>query len=509
MIDRSRYRSGLDRRLFGGFLEHLGRAVYGGVFDPSSPFADADGFRGDLLQVVRQMDVPLMRYPGGNFVSGYNWLDGVGPKENRPARLDKAWNSTETNQFGTDEFINWCKLIGSEPMLVFNLGTNTPEMAAAYVEYCNIGKGTHWSDLRREHGVADPYDVRYWCLGNELDGPWQQGHMNSAEYGDVALETARLVRAVDPSVQLIAAGSSNTELPTYGTWDREILERCYDQVDAISLHNYYGNTSELTGQSTPRFLAMNLDMERQIRHIAAICDSVQKQLGSRKKLWLAFDEWNIWYRARTPADMDGREQVAPPLLEETYNLEDALLTGGFINTLLRESNRVRIGCLAQIVNVIAPLMTGDQGVLKQPTYYPYLWALKHARGKVLDIRVESETYPIEGAGLRPDFAIDAQVPYLDVAMTLDEQRAEASVFMLNRDLENARELELDFQPTGPSRIISCDTLTGPDLKAVNTFENPDRVVPQSLQAVSNGQKTRLKLPPASYSVLRLACDNDR
>ena len=504
VIDRSRYRSRLDRRLFGGFLEHLGRAVYEGVYDPSAPQADRDGFRSDLLDVVSQVQVPIMRYPGGNFVSGYNWLDGVGPREQRPTRLDKAWNSTETNQFGTDEFMKWCRLTGSEPMLVFNLGTNTPEMAAAYVEYCNVKQGTRWSNLRHDHGVAEPYNVRYWCLGNELDGPWQQGHMSSVEYGDVARETASLVRAVDPNVQLIAAGSSNTELPTYGAWDREILERCYDHVDAISLHNYYGNTEELTGQSTPRFLAMNLDMERQIQHIAGICDSVQARLGSTKKLWLAFDEWNIWYRARTPAHMDGKEQIAPRLLEEVFNLEDALLTGGFINSLLRQSDRVRIGCLAQIVNVIAPLVTNDESVLKQPTWYPYAWALKYASGKVLGLEVATDTYPIHADGLRPDFARDDRVPYLDVAVTVDETLGRASVFVLNRDLDAERELTLQWNDLLPTEILASETITGHDLKANNTFDQPNRVIPGKLDVPDTGSSMTLTLPAASYSVLSMA-----
>jgi alpha-N-arabinofuranosidase len=504
VIDRERVHSVLDRRLFGSFLEHLGRAVYEGVYQPGSPLSNKDGLRSDLLEEVRGLAVPIVRYPGGNFVSGYNWLDGVGPRELRPSVHEKAWNSTETNQFGTNEFIRWCRQAGSEPMLVFNLGTNTPEMAAAYVDYCNGEGGTRWSDLRREHGYERPHKVRYWCLGNELDGPWQMGHMSAREYGRIAVETAKLVREVDPGVQLIAAGSSNTELPSFGSWDREILQHCYEHVDAISLHNYYGNTAELTGASSARYLAMNLDMQRQIHEIASICDEVRADRGCSKRLWLAFDEWNVWYRARTPADMDGQGRVAPHLLEEEYNLEDALLVGGFLNTLMRESGRVRIGCLAQIVNVIAPLMANDQGILRQTTYYPYAWALKYASGQVIDLAVESDTYPIKADGLRPDFARDAQVPYIDAALTMDEQRGEAYLFVLNRDLNNERELVLEWQGPAPTRVLNCETITGPDLQAINTFDQPRRVIPQALDAPAPGSSMTLKLPPASYTVLGLA-----
>jgi len=502
VVDRSQVRAQLDRRLFGGFLEHLGRAVYEGVYQPGSPLADDDGFRTDLLEQVKQMALPIVRYPGGNFVSGYNWLDGVGPRSERPTVHEKAWNSTETNQFGTNEFVDWCSRIGAEPMLVFNLGTNTPEMAVAYVEYCNRQRGSQWSDLRRAHGAAQPHGVQYWCLGNELDGPWQMGHMTALEYGQKARRTAQLVHGEDPALKLIAAGSSNTELPTYLDWDREVLEQCYEQVDAISLHNYYGNSTELSGGNSSRYLAMNLDMERQIQEIAAVGDYVQNELGSPKKLWLAFDEWNIWYRARSKAHMDGKRQIAPRLLEEEYNLEDALLVGGIVNTLLRRSDRVRVGCLAQIVNVIAPLVTSDEGLLRQSIYYPYAWALEHARGRVLDTQLACESYGIEAAGLRPDFARDDRVPFLDVAVTLDEENGQACVFALNRDLEGERELVIDWRDPAPKRVLLCETLTGPDLKAANTFAEPGKVIPQTMDAPKPGPTMSVKLPPASYTVLK-------
>ena len=504
VINQARYRSELDPRLLGAFLEHLGRAVYTGVYDPKSPLADANGFRTDVIAAVKGLRVPIIRYPGGNFVSGYNWLDGVGPKNGRPTVLERAWNSLETNQFGTNEFIDWCKAVSTEPLLAFSLGTGTPETAVAYVEYCNVDRGTKWSELRRSHGYQQPHNVRYWCLGNEMDGPWQMGHMPAREYGRKARDAAQQIRVIDKSLQLIACGSSNTNMPTYLVWDREVLEECYDQVDGISLHNYYGNTEALSGNKTSRYLAMNLDMERQILEIGAVCDYVQGLQKSPKRLWLSFDEWNVWYRARTGAAVDGNRAFAPKLLEEVYNLEDALLVGGFIHSLLRQSERVRIACLAQIVIVIAPLMTNERSVLRQSIFYPYAWALQHASGRVLDLAVESETYAIAGEGLQRDFARDDQVPFVDVTVTFDPKDGHACVLMLNRDTEAERELTLEWRDPTPTRVLACETLTGPDVKAFNTFEQPQAVVPRTLEAPQAGARMTFKLPARSYSVARIA-----
>jgi alpha-N-arabinofuranosidase len=503
-ILQSRDRTDLDRRVLGAFLEHLGRAVYTGVYQPGSPLADGNGFRTDVVREVKELGVPITRYPGGNFVSGYNWLDGVGPKKQRPTVLERAWNSIETNQFGTNDFIDWCRLAGTEPLLGMNFGTGSAEMAVAYVEYCNFPGGTKWSDLRRSHGYQQPHAVRYWCLGNEMDGPWQIGQMQAREYGRKARDAAQQMRVIDRNLQLIACGSSGTAMPQYLVWDREVLEECYDQVDGISLHAYYGNTAALTRNSTERYLAMNLDMDRQIREVAAVCDYVQGLRKSSKRLWLSFDEWNVWYRARGGDAANGRGQFAPKLLEEVYNLEDALLVGGFVNTLLRNSDRVRVGCLAQLVNVIAPLVTNDTGVLRQSTYFPYAWALRYARGRVLDLRVESDSYPISGAGLQADFARNDQVPFVDVVATLDAQNGQACVLMLNRDLTGERELALEWRDATPTRVLACETLTGPDLKAFNTFEQPRRVVPQRLDAPAAGARMTFKLPPRSYTVAHLA-----
>jgi alpha-N-arabinofuranosidase len=494
-LDSRRTVAPLDRNLFGSFLEHLGRAIYEGIYDPGSKLSDSNGFRKDVMDEIRQLGVPIVRYPGGNFVSGYNWLDGVGPKQDRPRVLDKAWNALNTNQFGTNEFMAWCKATGTLPLMGLNLGTGTPEEAAALVEYCNVDKGTKWSDLRRKHGFAEPYKVKYWCLGNEMDGPWQIGHMTATEYGLKAQDAARQMHYVDPSLQLIACGSSGPFMPTYLEWDREVLEECYDYVDGLSLHRYFGNTPEDTGNDSSKFLAMNLSMDRQIAESLAVCDMVRGHKRSPKKLWLSFDEWNVWYRARSGDAVNGHEQEAPHLLEEVYNLEDALLVGGLINTLIRNADRVKLACLAQLINVIAPIMTNANGLLRQTIYYPYSWALQFARGSVLNLVVESATYEVKDMG---------QVPYLDVAGTIEPETGKVSVFVLNRDLAKAHTVELNWQDKAPARVLSSFLLTGDDLKASNTFDAPQRVVPRALDKPSiTGGRAKFEVPARSYSVIQL------
>jgi alpha-L-arabinofuranosidase len=482
----------LQREVFGSFLEHLGRAIYEGIYDPQSKFADANGFRKDVLDEIKKLGVPIIRYPGGNFVSGYNWLDGIGPKADRPAVLDKAWNSLNSNQFGTDEFLAWCRLAGTQPLLGLNLGTGTPEQAAALVEYCNIDRGTRWSDLRRKNGIAEPYKVEKWCLGNEMDGPWQIGHMSATEYGMKAQDAARQMRYVDPSLKLIACGSSGPGMPTYLEWDREVLEQCYDYVDAISLHRYFSNAEE-TGSDTTKFLALNLSMERQIDEVAAVCDVVRGHKRSPKKLWLSFDEWNVWYRARTGDATNGHRQNAPHLLEEVYNLEDALLVGGLINSLIRKADRVKLACLAQLVNVIAPIMTNANGLLRQTIYYPYSWALEFARGAALELLVESPTYEVSGMG---------PVGYVDVAATANPETGKLAFFLLNRDLTKSHTVEIVWEGSTP-HATDAILLTGSDLKASNTFEAPSRVAPQKAEKpTSSGARTTFELPPRSYTVVQ-------
>ena len=424
VILQSRARAEFDRRLFGAFLEHLGRAIYTGVYEPGSALADANGFRTDVITEIKGLGVPVMRYPGRQFRLGLQLAGRRRPEgpAARPCWSGPGTRSRPTSSAPTSSSTG-AKPVGTEPLLGFNLGTGTPEMAVAYVEYCNVAKGTKWSDLRRSHGYEQPHKVKYWCLGNEMDGPWQMGRLTAREYGRKARDTARQIRVIDRDVQLIACGSSNTILPTYLVWDREVLEECYDQVDGISLHNYYGNTPQLTGNNSARFLAMNLDMERQIHEIAAVADYVQGLRKSPKRLWLSFDEWNVWYRARERRlhRRQGRVRAAP--------------ARGGLQPRGCAARRRFSQHAAAAVRARARRVPGadrerhraarDQrdGVLRQTIYYPYAWALQYARGRVLDLLVESETYPIAAAGLRADFARDDQVPFLDVVATLDPRTA--------------------------------------------------------------------------------------
>ena len=494
-LDTRRTRAALDRNVFGSFLEHLGRAIYEGIYDPVSALSDSNGYRKDVLEEIRKLNVPIVRYPGGNFVSGYNWLDGVGPKQERPRVLDKAWNALNSNQFGTNEFLAWCSAAGTQPLLAVNLGTGTPEEAAALVEYCNVEKGTRWSNLRRKHGVAEAHRVQHWCLGNEMDGPWQIGHMPAVEYGLKAADAGRQMRSVDRGLTLVACGSSGPGIKTYLEWDRTVLEQCYPYVDAISLHRYFSNDGAETGGDSSKFLALNLSMERQIAEVASVCDFVRGRLKSPKKLWLSFDEWNVWYRARSGAAVNGNRQEAPHLLEEVYNLEDALLVGGCINTLLRSADRVRIGCLAQLVNVIAPLMTNANGLVRQTILYPYSWALRYGRGEVLDLAIQNPAmYEVSST---------EKAPYLDIAGTVQVENGVVSLFVLNRDLAKPRQLELNWESKPATKLVTSLVLTGADLKASNDFGSPNRVMPKDAdKPAASAGRTLIEVPPKSYSVFQ-------
>ena len=482
----------LERNLFGSFLEHLGRAVYEGIYQPGSPLADAEGFRTDVLAAVRRLGVPLVRYPGGSFVSQYNWEDGIGPAAKRPRTLNLAWNTVETNRFGTDEFLAWCQAAHTAPYLAVNLGTGSILAAAALVEYCNRPVGTHWSDLRRRNGHAAPYGVRYWGLGNELFGPWEIGHMGGAAYGRKAADAAQAMRRVDRSIYLIACGSSDPALPDYLQWDREALERCYHEVDAVSLHCYLGDTRAQTGGSTAKYLALNLQLERQIRDKLAVCEYVRTRLGARKRLALALDEWNVWDYGKTPSN--GRGQRAPHLLEQDYTLADALVVGSMLNTLMRHAGRIKIGCLAQLVNALAPITTDAHGLFLQTIYYPYRWALEYASGASLDLWLEAPRYEVPG--LPP-------VSYIDAAATFDAATGRRTLFALNRDLAAARQIDIVWESAAPQRVRAASVLTGTDLNAANSFAAPRRVHPQPLDVpVRRAGRTRIELPAASYAVIQ-------
>ena len=481
----------IDPRLYGSFIEHLGRAVYGGIYEPGHPLADEQGLRRDVIDRVRALGVPVVRYPGGNFVSGFNWEDSVGP--DRPKRLDLAWFTTETNEVGMHEFCDWCEKANTSPMYSINLGTRGPEQARDVVEYANHPGGSKFSDMRIQNGKRDPMNIRLWCLGNEMDGPWQMGAKTAHEYGRIANESAKMMKWVDPSIELVACGSSSSEMPTFGSWEYEMLSECYDNIDYVSLHRYYGNP---TGD-TPGFLARAMDTDEFIRTVVSICDAVKGKKRSKKTIHLSFDEWNVWYHSNQQdrevwkRDRWGR---ALPLLEDVYNFEDALLCGSILITFLRNADRVKIACLAQLVNVIAPIMTRNGGgCWAQTTYWPLLHASKYGRGTALRAIVDSPVYDCR------DFEA---VPTIDATASLGDDGS-VTVFCVNRDLQEDFKLEIDLRAFGKLRLEEHILLHHDDVKAVNTEENPDNVSPAAGPGGEmDSGRAAIRVPALSWNVIR-------
>ena len=486
----------IDDRLYGSFIEHLGRAIYGGLYEPGHPTADGQGFRGDVLDHVRALNTPIVRYPGGNFVSGYRWEDGVGPLEARPRRLDLAWKSLEPNAFGTDEFVRWCRKAGTEPMMAINLGTRGVDAARSLVEYCNHPSGTQYSDWRVENGCVEPHNIKVWCLGNEMDGDWQIGHKTALEYGRLAEEAAKVMRWVDPTIELVACGSSSRTMSTFPQWEATVLEHTYAHVDYISLHTYYGNRDG----NTAHFLAQSIGMDAFIEEVVATCDFIRAKKRHKKRMMLSFDEWNVWFHSNQADRQQQPWQEAPPLLEDLYTVEDALVVGCMLISLIKHCDRVRIGCLAQLVNVIAPIFTATGGgIVKQTTYFPFMHASRYGRGTALDMKVDSSSYE--------DPVFDA-VPYIEAVGVLSEDRGELTVFAVNRNLEEVMGLDVDLRDFSAARVVQHIALTHSDLKAVNTLEQPDRVAPSALDdsVEEHEGKTRIALPSASWNVVRFSIE---
>ncbi|GAB4424914.1 MAG: alpha-N-arabinofuranosidase [Anaerolineae bacterium] len=490
-LDTNRIISPISPLLFSGFAEHMGRAIYEGIYDPASPHADERGLRKDVLAALRALNFRAMRYPGGNFLSGYRWLDGVGPREQRPRRRDLAWQSIETNQFGTNEFIEFCKAIDTKPMLAVNLGTGTIQDAANLVEYCNAPTGTQYADLRAAHGYPNPYGVEYWCLGNEMDGSWQIGHLEAPEYAAKAREAAKMMRYHDDSIKLVLCGSSSIWMPTYPEWDRVVLEWCWDQVDYHSLHYYAGNRED----DTASFLASSAEFEAYLDTLAGVLRYVKAKHRSKHDVYLSWDEWNVWYKANTPDDMHGNWTEAPHLIEEVYNLEDALVVAQWMNVFLRRCNVLKIACLAQIVNVIAPILTTRDALLKQSIYYPFMLFSKLAAGDALDVAVKAPLYATAKYG---------DMPLLDVSASYDEAANAGAIFIVNRSQTESVPVELLWQGRTPQRIKAVHQVAGIDPKVANSFENPNQVVATSVPAPAISDKcATLSLPPLSFTALEV------
>ncbi|MDQ0091961.1 alpha-N-arabinofuranosidase [Paenibacillus anaericanus] len=492
IIDKEYKLAEVDSRIFGSFIEHLGRAVYGGIFDPGHPSADEYGFRQDVTAMIQEIGVPIIRYPGGNFVSGYNWEDGVGPVKDRPKRLDLAWRATEPNEVGTNEFMRWAKTLNADVMMAVNLGTRGVDAARNLLEYCNHPSGSYYSDLRISHGFTKPHGIKTWCLGNEMDGPWQVGQKTAVEYGRLASETAKAMRLIDPSIELVACGSSFRSMPTYAEWEATVLDHTYEQVDYLSLHTYYGNADN----DIANYLAKSLDMDYFIKEVIAVCDYIKAKKRSKKTMNLSFDEWNVWFHT-IESDMKIEPwQVASSQLEDTYTFEDALMVGSMLITLLRNADRVKIACLAQLVNAIAPIMTVTGGpAWRQSIFYPYMHASVYGRGTVLRPIVVSPLY---------DSKEYTDVPMLDSVVVYNEETEELVIFAVNKSLEDSLLLECDIRGFEDYRVIQHSILENGNVKAVNNVYQQDAVIPHDGgdAKVVEGW-IHASLPNLSWNMIRL------
>ncbi|MFC7534891.1 alpha-N-arabinofuranosidase [Actinoplanes sp. GCM10030250] len=471
----------VDPRLFGSFVEHMGRCVYTGVFEPDHPSADADGLRTDVLELVRELGVTTVRYPGGNFVSAYRWEDGVGPVGDRPRRLDLAWRSLESNAFGLNEFMRWAGQAGAEPMMAVNLGTRGVAEAAELVEYCNLADGTAAADLRRKHGVARPHDIRLWCLGNEMDGPWQIGSRTAHEYGRLAAQAGHAMKRVDPTIELVACGSSDGDMPTFGAWEATVLEHTYDQVDYISLHTYY----DPERYDEASFRASAVDLDGSVEAVLATADHVRAKLRRTKRIRLALDEWNVWYKSRLVEPEDRGIEDTPALIEDDFTVTDAMVVGNLLISMLRHADRLAIGCQAQLVNIIAPIRTLAGGpAWRQTIFHPFAQTARLARGTVLRPAL---TAPAMSTGRF------GEVPAVDAVATLDGSAL--TVFAVNRGTEPIP-LQLDLRAFGPLRPGEHLALHNSDPRLTNTAAHPERVT----LGVSRSA-TEVLLPPVSWHAL--------
>ena len=477
----------IDGRIYGSFIEHLGRAVYNGIYEPSHPTSDELGFRKDVLELVKKLNVPIVRYPGGNFVSGYNWEDGTGDKSKRPKKQDLAWFSIETNEVGIDEFQEWAKRADTDVMMAVNLGTRGVEEARNCIEYCNAETDTYYANLRRQNGFDKPFGIKVWCLGNEMDGRWQICAKTSEEYARLATETAKVMKLVDPTVELVVCGSSNPYMKSFGEWETTVLDHTYDYVDYISLHSYYNNKAE----DTPNFLARAEEMDRFIKGTAAICDAVKAKKHSNKTVNLSFDEWNVWKSIGTTHATE-KWTTAPAILEDVYNFEDALLVGCLLMTLQNNCDRVKMACLAQLVNVIAPIMTKNGGnAWVQTIFYPFMYSSVYGRGQTLRTITESDTYVASKE--------KQNVPYLYSSVIDNAEKGELVIFAVNRSLDEDIDLELQLENFENCQLKEHIELYCDDLKATNDAKN-QRVIPSVASSVSLDS---IKLKKHSWNMLKI------
>jgi len=493
-IDIDRTIGQINKNLYGNFVEHLGRCVYGGVYNPDSDQADNKGFRKDVLDAVKELNVSLVRYPGGNFVSNYHWLDGVGPE--RKPRMELAWARLETNRFGTNEFIEFCKEIGTEPYFAVNMGTGTIEEAQRWVEYCNIEQGPYYAELRKRHGYPEPHNITYWSLGNEMDGFWQMGHLNAEDYTKKAREAAKLMKLTSPDIKLIAAGSSNYRPGADpDEWNSTILHELRDVVDYIALHIYVGNPED----NYYNFLSAPLVCEERTKVVKGMImeEMIKADRGDRDPVYIAWDEYNVWYRARRGQDARGTRA-----LEEHYNLEDALVIAEFLNVFVRNADIVKMANMAQLVNVIAPIFTNEKTLFKQTIYYPLQLFAQNVFGTSLDVFVDCDTYDTEEffLGLGETTTIRKDVPYLDVSAAYNN--GQVTICVVNRHRSESITAEIISQEGRFDNAMQVFEVNGPDIKAVNNFGLEMVKTVRKVDITTNKDSFNYSFPPHSFTLLK-------
>jgi len=488
-IDTDRTVGEVHPYVFGNFAEHLGRCIYGGIYEEGSPLSDKDGYRKDVMEATRQLGVTLLRWPGGNFASGYNWKDGIGPKNQRPARPDHAWGDIDSNRFGTDEFLQYCEKLNITPYICINAGYGTVNEAREWVEYTNEARSTYWADQRRKNGHDKPYNVKIWGLGNEIDGPWQLGHKNAEDYSKFALEAAKAMRRVDDSIKLIASGSSNFGPNSdWIGWNRTVLQNLRSEIDYISLHTYIGNRDN----NFENFLAVSQDVDQRIEVVDGLIKAAQAGQRNPRPIYIAYDEWNVWYRARGGSEF----ATGATRLEERYNYEDALAMGMFLNSFIRHAGVVKMANLAQLVNVIAPIFTNKQGLFLQPIFFPIAEYAKQRNNMAIDALVTSPTYKPQGR---------QALGYLDVSVTHNKGENALYVNVLNRSQKTDITTRIETVEGTLNPSFAVWELNYPDLKATHDFGNDKKVQPKTSTVTAMLERNGFSytFPKASLTILKL------
>ena len=492
----------IDKRIYSSFLEHLGRAVYEGVYEPEHPDADENGFRQDVINLVSDLNMPAVRYPGGNFVSAFNWEDSIGPKDDRPTRLDLAWKSKETNEFGLNEFVLWCKKVKTEPIYAINLGTKGVDSARNVIEYCNHPSGSYWSDLRIKHGFKEPHNIKMWCLGNEMDGEWQVGHKTAHEYGRLAHEAAKAMRLFDKNIELVACGSSSDTMSTYPEWEREVLDITYDSVDYISMHKYWSNSDirsddrEIGKHSTTNYLSNSIGLQKYITDVESTINFIKSKKRSNKDVKISFDEYQPWYHSIKFMNEHLNSDIkdwpkAHPILEDQYNLLDCLLVGTVLNTFINNSHIVKIACMAQLVNVIPAISTVKNGISwRQSVYYPLYFASLYGRGESLQLKIVSPKYS-------SDIADDAN--YIDASAVINNEEKKLSFFIVNRSEKENVQLNFDLHNLHIHKITDQQIINHQNVYISNTKDNPNAIIPKKTNIVSlQNDELNADMPALSY-----------